>query len=144
MPSLIKSSNSGTKPTTERNKMRITRNQLQDLINEEISRALLRSENARLLEAFDDGEGPEPVSMDDLIYFAKKYSGLTREDRRNLDLILDGRGEGVTPEEIEDLQRALGGCSGELDDYLADALKASAMYSDEDDGSWEAADRINR
>lgn len=124
--------------------MRITRNQLQDLINEEISRALLRSENARLLETVDDGEGPEPVSMDDLIYFAKKYSGLAREDRRNLDLILDGRGEGVTPEEIEDLQRALGGCSDELDDYLTDALKASAMYSDEDDGSWTSAAKVNR
>lgn len=125
--------------------MRISRQQLQDLINEEISSALLERQNRRLLEAFDDdNDGPAPASMDDMIYFAKKYAGLTHEDRKNLDLILDGRGEGVTPEEIEDLQRAIGGVNDELDDYLADALKASAMYSDEDDDTWTAAVRANR
>lgn len=123
--------------------MRITRGQLQDLINEEISSALLERQNRRLLESDDDLESG-PMSLDDLLYFAKKYVTLSREDRRNLDLIMDGRGEGVTPEEIEDLQRALGGCSKELDDYLADALKASAMYTDEDDGTWAAAVRMNR
>lgn len=125
--------------------MRISRQQLQDLINEEISSALLERQNRRLLEAFDDdNDGSAPASMDDMIYFAKKYAGLTHEDRKNLDLILDGRGEGVTPEEIEDLQRAIGGVNDELDDYLADALKASAMYSDEDDDTWTAAVRANR
>ena len=126
--------------------MRITRNQLQDLINEEISRALLENQNRHLVESFDDDDGPPPVSMDDLMFFAKKYAKLTREDRKNLDLIMDGRGEGVTPEEIEDLQRGIGGCNEEIDEYLADALNTSAInpYEDEDDGSWEAAERINR
>lgn len=126
--------------------MRITRNQLQDLINEEISRALLENQNRHLVESFDDDDGPPSVSLDDLMFFAKKYANLTREDRRNLDLIMDGRGEGVTPEEIEDLQDGIGECNDELDEYLADALNASAMhpYEDEDDGSWEAAERINR
>ena len=122
--------------------MRITRGQLQDLINEEISTALLERQNRRLLEAVD--EEVSSISMDDLIHFAKKYSGLTREDRRNLDLIMDGRGENVTPEEIQDLQDALGGENEELDNYLKDALEASAMYSDEDDGTWAAAVRMNR
>jgi hypothetical protein len=123
--------------------MRITRGQLTDLINEELSAALLERQNRRLLESVDESTS---ISMDDLIHFAKKYAGLSREDRRNLDLIMDGRGEGVTPEEIQDLQAALGGENDELDDFLKDALEASAMYSDEaeDDGTWAAAVRMNR
>ena len=127
--------------------MRITRGQLTDLINEEISNALLERQNRRLLEdAVDQDELEGPMSLDDLIDFAKKYAGLTREDRRNLDLIMDGRGEGVTPEEIRDLQIALGGHSTELDDYLEDALNDSAMYTDEDedDGTLASAVRMNR
>ena len=127
--------------------MRITRQQLTDLINEEISNALLERQNRRLLEdAVDQDELEGPMSLDDLIDFAKKYAGLTREDRRNLDLIMDGRGEGVTPEEIRDLQIALGGYSTEIDDYLEDALNDSAMYTDEDedDGTLASAVRMNR
>jgi hypothetical protein len=130
--------------------MRITRQQLTDLINEEISNALLERQNRRLLEdaedAMDQDESEGPMSLDDLIDFAKKYAGLTREDRRSLDLIMDGRGEGVTPEEIRDLQIALGGYSTELDDYLEDALNDSAMYTDEDedDGTLASAVRMNR
>ena len=127
--------------------MRITRQQLTDLINEEISNALLERQNRRLLEdAVDQDELEGPMSLDDLIDFAKKYAGLTREDRRSLDLIMDGRGEGVTPEEIRDLQIALGGYSTELDDYLEDALNDSAMYTgeDEDDGTFASAVRMNR
>lgn len=127
--------------------MRITRQQLTDLINEEISNALLERQNRRLLEdAVDQDESEGPMSLDDLIDFAKKYAGLAREDRRNLDLIMDGRGEGVTPEEIRDLQITLGGHSSELDDYLEDALNASAMYTDEDedDGTLASAVRMNR
>ena len=127
--------------------MRITRGQLTDLINEEISNALLERQNRRLLEDAMDQDEPEgPMSLDDLIDFAKAYAGLTREDRRNLDLIMDGRGEGVTPEEIRDLQIALGGYSTEIDDYLEDALNDSAMYTDEDedDGTLASAVRMNR
>lgn len=126
--------------------MRITRQQLTDLINEEISSALLERQNRRLLESSLEDDAPEgPMSLDDLMDFAKKYASLSRDDRKNLDLIMDGRGEGVTPEEIRDLQIALGGHSSELDDYLEDALNASAMYTDEeDDGTWAAAVRMNR
>ena len=126
--------------------MRITRGQLTDLINEEISAALLETQNRRLLEAAGVEDESGPMSLDDLMDFAKKYASLSRDDRKNLDLIMDGRGEGVTPDEIRDLQIALGGHSSELDDYLEDALNASAMYTDEDedDGTWAAAVRANR
>lgn len=86
----------------------------------------------------------QEISMDDLLYFAKKYASLPKEMRRNLDLILDGRGEGVTAEEVEELQTALEGHNTELDQYLEEALKAAQMYDDEDDGTWAAASRANR
>ena len=125
--------------------MRITRNQLTDLINEEISNALLESQNRRLLEdVMDPADFEATMSMDDLLDFAKKYASLPREARRNLDLILDGRGESVTAEEVEDLQGHLGGHNKELDDYLEEAHKAAQMYDDEDDGTWAAAVRVNR
>jgi hypothetical protein len=84
------------------------------------------------------------MSMDDLLYFAKKYASLPNDMRRNLDLILDGRGESVTAEEVEELQDQLGGHNDELDQYLEEAHKAAQMYDDEDDGTWAAAVRVNR
>lgn len=128
--------------------MRITRDRLQDIINEEISRALLRSENARLLENLMDPMNTEedaPMTIDDLMDFARAYATLSRDDRRNLDLILDGRGESVTVEEVEDLQSTLGHFHKGLADYLSDAHEAAQMYVDEDDdGTWSAASRMNR
>ena len=127
--------------------MRITRNQLQDLINEEISSALLERQNRRLLEdKMDpmDTEEEGPMSVDDLMDFARAYAALPRDDRRNLDLILDGRGESVTAEEVEDLQSALSHFHSGLADYLKDAHAAAMMYTDDDDGTFAAAVRMNR
>ncbi len=129
--------------------MRISRQQLQDLINEEISSALLESQNRRLLEdRMDPMDASEegPMSVDDLMDFARAYARLSRDDRKNLDLVLDGRGESITVEEIEDLQAALGHFHKGLADYLYDAQQAAQMYSDEDedDGTFAAAVRMNR
>lgn len=129
--------------------MRISRQQLQDLINEEISSALLESQNRRLLEdRMDPMDTSEegPMSVDDLMDFARAYAALSRDDRRNLDLILDGRGESVTVEEVEDLQAALSHFHTGLADYLNDAHEAAQMYTDEDedDGTFAAAVRMNR
>lgn len=124
--------------------MRITRQQLTDLINEEISSALLERQNRRLLEDVMDPADFQEISMDDLLYFAKKYASLPPAMRKNLDLILDGQGESVTAEEVEELQSALEGHNSELDQYLEEALKAAQMYDDEDDGTWAAAVRANR
>jgi hypothetical protein len=124
--------------------MRITRNQLTDLINEEISSALLERQNRRLLEDAMDPAEFDSISMDDLLYFAKKYASLPGTMRRNLDLILDGRGESVTAEEVEELQDQLGGHNDELDQYLEEAHKTAQTDDDDDDGSWAAAVRANR
>lgn len=127
--------------------MRITRGQLHDLINEEITSALLERQNSRLLEAsVDPVDSTGPMSLDDLMRFAKQYARLSMSDRQNLVFLVSGRGENVTPGEIEDLQAMLKGFHKELDDLFEESLEASAMYSDEDedDGTWAAAVRANR
>jgi hypothetical protein len=127
--------------------MRITRQQLTDLINEEISSALLERQNRRLLEDVMDPMDAEegPMSLDSLMDFARAYAELSRDDRRNLDRILDGRGDNVSAEEVEDLQAALGGYHTELDDYLAEVHGAPhEAAGEEDDGTWAAAVRMNR
>ena len=122
--------------------MRITRNQLQDLINEEISRALLKAQNRRLLESVGESS---PVPMDTLIRFAKLYTKISPTDRSNLNLLIQGHGESVTPGEIDDLKVLFRGFSSALDEFLEEALEASAMHDDDDDdGSWAAAVRANR
>ena len=125
--------------------MRITRGQLTDLINEEISNALLERQNRRLLE---DAGASSSIPMDSLIRFAKQYVRISPDDRNNLDLLVSGRGESVTPDEIQDLQYVFKGFSEELDQFFEEALESSVMYSDEDededDGTWAAAVRMNR
>lgn len=127
--------------------MRITRQQLSDLINEEISSALLESQNRRLLEAAAVEEEAGPMSLDDLMDFAKAYASLSRDLRAVLRYLMDGHGESTTPEEIRDLQIALGGHHPDLDALFKEALETSSMYTDEeddDDGTWAAAVRANR
>lgn len=127
--------------------MRITRGQLQDLINEEISAALLERQNRRLLEDRMDPmdiEEEGPMSVDDLMDFARAYSKLEIEDRRNLDRILDGRAEILTIEEVQYLIDALGEFHTGLMGYLTDALTAAQTDDEEDDGTWAAAYRANR
>jgi hypothetical protein len=85
------------------------------------------------------------MSVDDLMDFARAYAALSRDDRKNLDMILDGRGESVTAEEVEDLQAALSHFHTGLADYLKDAHELAQTDTDEDDdGTWAAAVRANR
>ena len=129
--------------------MKITRNQLQGLIKQEISKSLSENRNnglrEDLMDPMDTGE-EGPMSVDDLLDFARAYANLSRDMRKVLDFIMDGRGESVTTDEIEDLQAALGGYHGGLDDYLKEAHSAAQLYSDEDidDGTFAAAVRMNR
>jgi hypothetical protein len=125
--------------------MRITRQQLTDLINEEISSALLERQNRRLLEAAVPGMSH--TSAYDMVEFAKAYMELPRDLRKVLDFVMEGRGENVTLEEVQDLHDILTGYNSELDDYLKEALAAAQVYydeEDEDDGTWAAAVRANR
>ena len=111
--------------------MRITRQQLTDLINEEISSALLERQNRRLLEdnSLDDMSGTQKsldsCSLDDVMDFAIAYSELPRDLRRILGRIMDGSVSGYTAEDIEDIQLAVGNYSTELDNYLEEALQTA-------------------
>lgn len=125
--------------------MRITRQQLTDLINEEISSALLERQNRRLLEAAVPGTSH--TSAYDMVEFAKAYMELPRDLRKVLDFVLEGRrGENVTLEQVQDLHGILTGYNSELDEYLEDALAETEAYYDEDDddGTWAYAARVNR
>ena len=125
--------------------MRITRQQLTDLINEEISSALLERQNRRLLEAAVPGMSH--TSAYDMVEFAKAYMELPRDLRKVLDFVLEGRrGENVTLEQVQDLHGILTGYNSELDDELKDALAETEAYYDEDDddGTWAYAARVNR
>lgn len=129
--------------------MKITRNQLQGLIKQEIFKSLSENSSSDLREDLMDPmdtEAESSMSLDDLLDFAKAYSKLSRDMRQVLDFVMDGRGESVTTDEIEDLQAALGGYNSDLDDYLKEAHKAAQLYTDEeiDDGTFAAAVRMNR
>jgi hypothetical protein len=109
--------------------MKITRQQLTDLINEEISSALLERQNRRLLEAAVPGMSH--TSRYDMVEFAKAYMDLPLDLRKVLDSVLEGRGENVTLEQVQDLHDILTGYNSELDDYLEDALAETEAYYDE-------------
>ena len=92
-----------------------------------------------------DTEAEGPMSVDDLMEFARAYSELDIEDRRNLDRILDGRAEILTVEEVQHLIDTLGSFHTGLMDYLTDALTdAQADDGEDDDGTFAAAFRMNR
>ena len=107
--------------------MRITKNQLQGLINEEISRALLRSENRRLVEALvDTGHGSlYDIDVVELIDFAKSYASLGAAVQEQLDDLLDQQEDAeVNGNAVSMIQDRLGGMSAEVDEAVAAWLDA--------------------
>jgi hypothetical protein len=134
--------------------MRITRNQLTDLINEEISSALLERQNRRLLEEFES-ELSSQLTLQSMLAFAKKYhevaSGRNRFLVGQLNNIIDERGETMIKEDVAFLMGEFGGMITELDDLFTDAMASAQTYEDEDnygneddDGTYAAAYRANR
>ena len=109
--------------------MRITLQQLTDLINEEISSALLERQNRRLLEA--TVPRVSHTSAYDMVEFAKAYMELPRDLRKILDSVLEGRRENVTLLQVQDLHGILTGYNSDLDEYLEDALDETEAYYDE-------------
>jgi len=128
--------------------MRISRNELQGLINEEISRALLRRENRRLVETVssygDMGQGSlYDIEASELLDFAKSYASLGNAIQEQLDELLDEQEDAsVNPNAVQVMEERLGGMNAEIDGAI-EAWRA-ARDEEEDDGSWEAAARANR
>ena len=100
--------------------MRITRNQLQDLINEEISHALLRSQNRRLVEAVSSGDtgrgGLYDLDVSELLEFAESYTSLGAAVQDQLRKLLD-RGEDaeVNSNAVQMIEDRLGGMNHQID-----------------------------
>ena len=99
--------------------MRITRNQLQDLINEEISRSLLKSQNRRLIEAYGahmGGGALYDIDASELIAFAEAYVALGGAVREQLKELLDMQEKAsCNPNAVELMREELYGQNQEID-----------------------------
>lgn len=103
--------------------MRITRNQLQDLINEEISRSLLKSQNRRLIESseFESSESDMNgrlynIDASTLIAFAEAYVALGSAVQQQLGDLLDMQEEAdCNPNAVELMRKNLYGQNAEID-----------------------------
>ena len=97
--------------------MRITRNQLQDLINEEISRSLLKQQNRRLIEAHGATRGGlYDIDASELIAFADAYVSLGSAVQEQLVTLLDEQeGADINPNAVKLIRGSLGGQNSEID-----------------------------
>lgn len=100
--------------------MRITREQLQDLINEEISVALLKHENCRLTESPAVARNDiHQIEANALIEFAKAYRGLGNAIAEQLDQLLeDGDNADVNSNAVDIIEERLGGFNDEIDSVI--------------------------
>lgn len=124
--------------------MRITRNQLQDLINEEISRSLLKSQNRRLIEAYDSHMDVEAYDADingqlynidssELIAFAEAYVALGSAVQQQLGDLLDMQEEAdCNPNAVELMRENLYGQNAEIDTAI-EAWEQAHILEDEEE-----------
>lgn len=99
--------------------MRISKNQLQDIINEEIASALLRSENRRLTEARSPGGVLYKVDAASLITFAKAYASLGLAVQEQLDDLVEFQEDAdINHNAFDVMERALRGMNRELDEAM--------------------------
>jgi len=99
--------------------MRITRGKLQDLINEEISRCLLQSENRRLTEVWSRGDELQDIDIADILDFAKKYVELGTAVQEQLDDLVDNPEDAAcNPNAVGMIKERLGGFNADLDEAI--------------------------
>ena len=134
--------------------MIITKQVLQQLIDEEFSRAIKKRQK-KLTEGFHGGGSGDMYEMDstELIEFAKAYASLGDAVASQLDTILDGNERDFPSQTnsnaIKIIEDELGGVNEEIDT----AIKAYNDWweskgkdydeSEEDDGTYAAAARAN-
>ena len=113
--------------------MRITRGKLQDLINEEISRALLKQENSRLTEAHHMGDSLQEADVTELLSFADAYASLGQAVQEQLkDLVDDPEEASCNPNAVKMIQDLLMGYNEELDTALGAWEEANELGPPED------------
>lgn len=96
--------------------MRITRQQLQEMIDEVVAERLLKVENRRLLEGMHSDL--EDVDAASLLEFAAAYASLGAAVQEQLRDLISGEGAGLTHGAAQMIRRALGGMNGDLDAAL--------------------------
>lgn len=97
--------------------MRVTREELQQMIDESVSDALMRSKTRPLLESV--GHDPlREADANELLEFARVYSSLSPEGRRCLHEVLVGRRD-VDVEVLNELESRVGGINRQLDEAMA-------------------------
>jgi hypothetical protein len=96
--------------------MRITREQLQGLVDEEVSAALSKIENRTLLEAFAHGEmsALRSMSATSLIRFARAYAALGPQAQETLDALLVDTTSVSSPGAVHDIEEKLGRYNDEI------------------------------
>lgn len=115
--------------------MRISKAQLQAIINEEVASALIRSENLRLVEARSPGGVLYKVDGASLIAFAKAYASLGVAVQEQLeDLVEFQESADINHNAFDLMERALRGMNREIDEAM-DAWYQGVedALSDEDD-----------
>lgn len=128
--------------------MIVTKQQLQQLIDEEFSRAI---EKRRLAEArgrFHGSQELREMEAYELLEFAKAYASLGNAVQDQLHDIMDDPQSDVNPNAIDLIKERLGGANEEID-Y---AIQAYEEYQtgnpggeeDEDDGSLAYAAKVNK
>lgn len=99
--------------------MRISKAQLQDVINEEVASALLRSENRRLLEAREPGGVLYNVDASELLNFAKAYARLGGAVQEQLEDLMEFQEDAdINPNAHDLMEQLLRGMNRQIDDAL--------------------------
>jgi hypothetical protein len=105
--------------------MRISKNQLQQIIDEEISRSLLQAQNRRLTESVhlgtvDSGHGSlYDADVSELLEFAKSYASLGIHVQEQLDDLLDRQEDAeVNTNAVQLIEDRLGGMNAEIDEVI--------------------------
>jgi uncharacterized membrane protein len=94
--------------------MRITRDQLHDLINEEIATLLVKKENKRLTEGATSTTLKD-VSADELLDFCVAYARLGQMVAAQLVSIVEDHEATVDTNAVEKMKEVLGGKNDEID-----------------------------
>ena len=110
--------------------MRITKSQLQDLINEEVASVLLKKQNRRLLESSTSSVLYE-VDAQDLLNFASDYVSLGTAVQEQLHDLLDNQEDAeINPNALSLIETKLGGTNQEID-YAIQAWKDANLGEEE-------------
>lgn len=112
--------------------MRITKEQLREMIDSEVKSALSRVSPGKLVEArITRGGDLYEVSAEELIAFAKAYSSLgdavTEQLEAIIDLGADADPDDVNPAAVREIERTLGGVNSEIDVALSEWKAANGM-----------------